>query len=81
MKLQIRLFAAARQMAHCETLDVDCPAGATVADVRHAVASACPALAPLLSHCRFAVNTQYAAEQQVVCPEDQIACIPPVSGG
>ena len=60
MKLQVRLFAAARQMAHCETLEVDCPTGATVADVRQAVASACPALAPLLSHIRFAVNTQYA---------------------
>ena len=81
MKLQVRLFAAARQLAQRETLEVDCPDGTTVAQLRRAVAETCPALAPLLPHVRFAVNTQYAAEGQVVRATDQIACIPPVSGG
>jgi len=81
MKLHIRLFAAARQMAHCDVLEIDCPEGVTVAALRQIVASACPALAPILPHMRFAVNTEYATEQQVLGPDDQIACIPPVSGG
>jgi molybdopterin converting factor small subunit len=81
MKLQIRLFAAARQLAQSEVLEVDCHEGATLADVREALRATCPALAPLLTHVRFAVNAQYAPDQHVVVPEDQIACIPPVSGG
>jgi molybdopterin converting factor subunit 1 len=81
MKIHVRLFAAARQLAHRDELEIECNEGATVADVRHAIAVACPALAPLLPHVRVAVNTEYADEQQVVGPDDQIACIPPVSGG
>ena len=81
MNLQIRLFAAARQLAERETLDIECPDEITVGELRRAVARACPALDPLLPHVRFAVNAEYAAEQQVVRPSDQVACIPPVSGG
>jgi molybdopterin converting factor small subunit len=81
MKLQIRLFAAARHLAQAELLEVECDDGACLAEVREAVQSSCPALAPLMSHCRFAVNAQYASDRQVVTPSDQIACIPPVSGG
>jgi molybdopterin converting factor small subunit len=29
----------------------------------------------------FAVNSQYATDSTVLCPTDEIACIPPVSGG
>ena len=81
MKLAVRLFAAARQLAQTDSLEIECPPEATVADVRQALAVACPSLAPLLPHVRFAVNADYAAEQQRVNPQDQIACIPPVSGG
>jgi molybdopterin converting factor small subunit len=81
MKLQIRLFAAARQLAQRELLEVECHEGATLAEVRDAVRTTCPALDPLLTHIRFAVNARYAPDQQVVAPSDQIACIPPVSGG
>jgi molybdopterin converting factor subunit 1 len=81
MKLHVRLFAAARQLAQCESLEVECPGGTTVADLRGLLSAECPALVPLLAHVRFAVNATYAAEHHVIGPADDVACIPPVSGG
>jgi molybdopterin converting factor subunit 1 len=81
MKIQIRLFAAARQLSGQETIELDLDAEATVADARAALARTCPALAPLLPHVRFAVNRGYVPEHTRLSPTDEIACIPPVSGG
>jgi molybdopterin converting factor subunit 1 len=81
MKLHVRLFAAARQLADREMLTVECPEGTTVAQLRAAISGVCPELQTLLAHARIAVNTQYAADDQVLAPSDEIACIPPVSGG
>lgn len=81
MKIQVRLFAAARQLAGQELVTVDCPERATVAVLRSQIVTEFPDLAPLLSHVRFAVNAQYAREDAVLNPTDEVACIPPVSGG
>ena len=81
MKLAVRLFAAARQLAQTDSLEIECPPEATVADVRQALASACPSLAPLLPHVRFAINADYAKDDSPVPENGEIACIPPVSGG
>ncbi len=51
------------------------------AELRRALAEAEPALAPRLDHCRFAVNNDYAAEDQRIGPDDEVALIGPVSGG
>ncbi|MBX3425108.1 MAG: MoaD/ThiS family protein [Pirellulales bacterium] len=81
MNLTVRLFAAARERAGVGEAVVDLPIGATVADVQAALAEACPALGPLLPSCLIAVNAEYAAEGRVVCEGDELALIPPVSGG
>jgi molybdopterin converting factor small subunit len=38
-------------------------------------------LAVVLRHAMFAVNTDYAADDTVIPPRAEVACIPPVSGG
>jgi molybdopterin converting factor small subunit len=81
MKVQIKLFALARQLAGCETVAVDLPDDARVADLRRAVSQQYPALTDLLPHTTFAIDAQYVHDQSVVPPEGEIACIPPVSGG
>jgi molybdopterin converting factor subunit 1 len=81
MIVEVKLFAAARQLAGRDTLPVDCPDGATVADLRGLLRQQCPALGGLLDATRFAVNACYAAESQVLQAADEVACIPPVSGG
>jgi molybdopterin converting factor subunit 1 len=81
MKIQVRLFALARQLTDSDSITVDLPAGAVVADLRRQLGQQCPELADLLAHALFAVNTEYADDDSLLDPESEIACIPPVSGG
>jgi molybdopterin converting factor small subunit len=81
MKATVRVFALARQLAGQESLVVDLPPGATVADLRRAMAEQYPTLADLVAHALFAVNAQYAADVTPIPAAADLACIPPVSGG
>ena len=81
MKVEVRLFAAARAMADRPSLEVELPAPATVGNLREILAEQCPALAPVLSHCVFAIGNAYAQDTTPIGPDDDVACIPPVSGG
>jgi len=53
----------------------------TVCQLREAIRKQYPVLVPTLERVVFAVNSAYASDQTVVSPTDEIACIPPVSGG
>ena len=81
MKATVKVFALARQLAGQESLAVDLPPEATVADLRRAIADQYPALANLVAHALFAVNTQYASDTAPIPADGELACIPPVSGG
>jgi molybdopterin converting factor small subunit len=81
MRIQLKLFALARQLADAETIAVELPPSAVVADLRHAVAQQYPPLADVLPHATFAIDAQYVHDNAPVPPDAEIACIPPVSGG
>ena len=81
MQLTIKLFAVARQRAGRESIEVELAERATVDDLRVAIARQHPVLAELLPHIRFAVNSDYAADSNVIPLGAEVACIPPVSGG
>ena len=81
MKLQVRLFAAARQWAKASTIELEVPAKSTVAEVRKALMGQVPQLAQFGPQLRLAVNREYAQDSAVICPDADVACIPPVSGG
>lgn len=81
MKLEVRLFAQARDLAGGERVQVDLPAESTVADLRGELAARFPDLSPLAPSLLIAIGVDYAAEQTVLKPEDDVACFPPVSGG
>jgi molybdopterin converting factor subunit 1 len=81
MKRQIKLFAAARQLAGQPLVEVELAESATVADLRRAMSQQCPALAELARHVVFAIDTEYATDDAPVPPDGELACIPPVSGG
>jgi molybdopterin converting factor small subunit len=53
----------------------------TVADVRIALAALAPELTALLAVSRIAVNLDFATDDQAFQPTDEVAIIPPVSGG
>jgi molybdopterin converting factor subunit 1 len=81
MLVKVLLFAAARDLADTDAAQVELPAGATVADVRTALVRDHPALTSLLAKSAVAVNQDFAEDSQVVAEGDEVAVIPPVSGG
>jgi molybdopterin synthase catalytic subunit len=81
MIVRVKLFAIAKERAEREELAIEVPNGATVADVRNAVASECPALASILPHAMWAIDTAYANDTTAVKEHNEVALIPPVSGG
>jgi molybdopterin converting factor subunit 1 len=81
MKVRVLLFARARDLAGRDTVEMDLPAGATVAQLRERLASELPALAGFVRRCAVAVEGEYAGEGDVVREGVEVAVIPPVSGG
>jgi molybdopterin synthase catalytic subunit len=75
MKVSVRLFAVLRERAGRDTVEVELADGATVRDAIAAlpVAQGIPVV--------MAVNREVASEDVVLRPDDELALIPPVSGG
>jgi molybdopterin synthase sulfur carrier subunit len=81
MMVRVRLFAAARELAGTDALDVTLPSGATIGRLREALVEQAPSLEKLSRHVWFAIGTEYADEAQPLADGQEVACIPPVSGG
>lgn len=78
--IRVALFAGMAELAGRRTLELPWHGG-TVADVVTAVQAACPAIASLAARSAVAVAASYAAPTDLVQPGDDVALIPPVSGG
>jgi len=76
----VRLFAGLRERAGTDRLEVELPEGARVSDVLAAMAST-PVGALRPRECVVAVNREYATPDEPVRAGDEIALVPPVSGG
>jgi molybdopterin converting factor subunit 1 len=81
MTVRVKLFAAAKDRAGRDELKIELPPGATIANLRDAIAKAHPALAPIITHAMWAIDTTYANEATTITEQHEIALIPPVSGG
>ena len=81
MRVRVRLFAMQREAARTKSIELDLAAGSTVEDAWAAVVARYPSLAPGRATLRFAVNNAYAGPDDVLGDGDEVACIPPVSGG
>jgi molybdopterin synthase catalytic subunit/molybdopterin converting factor small subunit len=76
MRIPVRLFAGLRELAGTRLIEVDLPEGATAADVWPALGLGDEPAGLLL-----AVNRSYVSRDVVLGEEDEVALIPPVSGG
>ena len=81
MELPVRLFALYRERAGCSTVSFQVPDGTTVDELTQEVRRRFPQLAPPQVKIVVAVNAEYAEEDLVLQPGDDICLIPPVSGG
>ena len=80
--MRVRLFAILRERAGRESIEVDLAEGATVADAIGAL-SKLPALVGVLDRLpvQMAVNREYATMDTRLAAQDELALIPPISGG
>jgi molybdopterin synthase catalytic subunit len=83
MVLQVRLFAVLRERAGSDRLEIEVAEEATVADALRALAVESPPLGQALEVMPvvMAVNRSYADEAAPLAAGDELALIPPVSGG
>jgi len=81
MRLHVQLFARARELAATATVVIDLPDAACVSDLRHALSTQHPQLAPLLQRSALAVNGEFADDTDSLPANAEIALLPPVSGG
>ncbi len=79
--MRVKLFAALRDHAGSGEVRVEIPDGATVADLQVALRAALPGAGGLLLSARVAVNLAFASPETVIREGDEVAVIPPVSGG
>lgn len=79
MKITVRCFASIREMLGEDTLELDVPEGTTVAGLKTLLAERAAALAEMPTAC--AVNRQYAEPDRALDAGDEVAFIPPISGG
>lgn len=75
----MRCFAAVREALGTDSLELEVSAGTTIAELRGELASRAAALQRL--PLAFAVNRDYAREDTVLHDGDEVAFIPPISGG
>ena len=77
----VLLFAAAREAAGRGRLEVAHREGLTAGDVWDVLESRNPALAPLAASVSVAVNHRFVPRDTVLAAGDELAFLPPVSGG
>jgi len=81
VRVRIRLFARQREIAGTREVALEIAAGATVEEAWAAIVALHPALADGRPYVRFARNGAYTSAGTALEDGDEIACIPPVSGG
>jgi sulfur-carrier protein len=81
VRVTVRLFARLRDIAGAAELSRDVGAGATIGSVWRELVQEFPELARYERSISTAVNADYARMDQAVRDGDEVAFLPPVSGG
>jgi len=80
MKVNILLFGIAKEIIGDSTYKIELGNKATVKDLRKNLLAKYPDLDKLRS-IMIAVNNEYSSDDQLLSSKDEVALIPPVSGG
>ena len=81
MTVTVKLFAILRDKAEIAEFPLELSNNSTVSSALNAIAARCPALKPHLSRCAAAVNLERATPDTILNDRDELALLPPVSGG
>ena len=81
MEIEVRLFGGLAEHAGNARTRVEVADDATVADLRAALATAHPSLAPLLPRVNVAVDLEVVRDGHALAGAREVAVLPPVAGG
>jgi molybdopterin converting factor subunit 1 len=80
-EVTVLLFGRVREIVGAPEVRMPAAPGETAATLVESLVARHPALAEWKPFIRVAVNREYAPAERAVAPGDEIALIPPVSGG
>ena len=80
MKIAITAFGIAKDILQQKQIELECSDSSSVGDVRDQLIQNFPEFEKLAS-LKFAVNTEYVADDYQLNANDEVVLIPPVSGG
>ena len=81
MHVRVLFFGMLKDLVGKSEDSIDLPDGASLRDVLAHYGSRIPRFSESLSSLAIAVNRQYAGPDTVLKPSDEVALLPPVSGG
>ncbi len=81
MRVEVLLFAGLAEAAGAASIHIDLPENAVVATLIEGIQSAVPGLRGRIRGVAIAINRRYASPNDPIRPNDELAMIPPVSGG
>jgi len=81
MKVRVLFFAVAHDLAGTREYTLDLENNATVGNAIDTLIRKFPALGKINPSMKIAVNQEYAGNDVVIHQDDELACLPPVSGG
>ena len=81
MRITVKLFAILRDRAGTGELPLDLPAEATVDSACSQIVKKLPELRDFLPKVAFAINREYVKPESILRDGDELALLPPVSGG
>jgi molybdopterin synthase catalytic subunit len=81
MRLRVLFFGMLKEVAGQGSAIIELPEGARVKDVLQHYAGSVPAIKDVISSLAVAVNQEYAGTDTVLQADDEVALLPPVSGG
>jgi molybdopterin converting factor subunit 1 len=81
MKVKILFFATLRDYAGAKTIELEIPEGTTIATLKESLVKRYPKMLPAQNSIMAAINREFAADDQVILLDAEVALFPPVSGG
>jgi molybdopterin synthase sulfur carrier subunit len=81
LKVRVRVFASLREILGKDEVEVDLPEGTTVEGLWTQLVSDDGRLEPFTKSINFAINHDFVGKETPLSPNDEIAFLPPVSGG
>jgi molybdopterin converting factor subunit 1 len=79
--VKVLFFGAAADRAGARQIEVPLSDQAKLAEIWPVLTDMYPDLAPMRDTLAFAVNGEYARMEDAISPGDEVAVLPPVSGG